>query len=153
MNVKFMRIAINEAKKARDNDEVPIGAVIVKDGEIIARAHNFTEKHQDATRHAEMIAIEKASKKLKSWRLNGCEMYVTVEPCAMCAGAIVNARVDKVFYGASEEKSGCAESKYPILTDSGLNHTVDFLGGILEEECSGLLKNYFKSKRVRKSLD
>lgn len=148
-----MRIAINEAKKARDNDEVPIGAVIVKDGEIIARAHNFTEKHQDATRHAEMIAIEKASKKLKSWRLNGCEMYVTVEPCAMCAGAIVNARMDKVFYGASEEKSGCAESKYPILTDSGLNHTVDFLGGILEEECSELLKNYFKSKRVRKSLD
>lgn len=153
MNVKFMRIAINEAKKARDNDEVPIGAVIVKDGEIIARAHNSTEKHQDATRHAEMIAIEKASKKLKSWRLNGCEMYVTVEPCAMCAGAIVNARMDKVFYGASEEKSGCAESKYPILTDSGLNHTVDFLGGILEEECSELLKNYFKSKRVRKSLD
>lgn len=153
MNVKFMRIAINEAKKARDNDEVPIGAVIVKDGEIIARAHNSTEKHQDATRHAEMIAIEKASKKLKSWRLNGCEMYVTVEPCAMCAGAIVNARMDKVFYGASEEKSGCAESKYPILTDSGLNHAVDFLGGILEEECSELLKNYFKSKRVRKSLD
>ena len=100
-----------------------------------------------------MIAIEKASKKLKSWRLNGCEIYVTVEPCAMCAGAIANARIDKVYFGAKEEKSGCAVSKYPVLTDSGLNHSAEFTGGIMEEECAGLMKKYFKSKRIKKSLD
>ena len=111
MDEKFMQVAIIEAKKAYKKDEVPIGACIVKDGKVIAKAHNKTEKTQIATHHAEIIAINKACKKLKSWRLDGCEIYVTAEPCAMCAGAIANARIEKVYFGAYESKSGCAESK------------------------------------------
>lgn len=143
----FMKEAVREAEKALRKDEVPIGAVIVKDGRIIARAHNLTEKKQVATLHAEIIAINKACRKLKSWRLNGTEIYVTAEPCAMCAGAIANARIGKVFFGAYEKKSGCAVSKYPVLTDNGLNHSADFVGGIEEECCAKLLKDYFKAKR------
>ena len=105
------------------------------------------EKTQLATAHAEINAINKACKKLKSWRLNGAEMYVTVEPCPMCAGAIVNARISKVYFGAYEPKSGCAQSKYSVLTDSGLNHKTDFEGGIELDTCSNLLKCYFKGKR------
>lgn len=150
MENKFMRAAIAEAKKALKKDEVPIGAVIVKDGKIIARAHNKTEESQIATFHAEILAINKACKKLKSWRLIGAEMYVTAEPCAMCAGAIANARMDKVYFGAYEKKSGCAESKYPVLTDNGLNHSVSYEGGINEKECSVLLTDYFKGKRIKK---
>ncbi|MBQ8196710.1 MAG: nucleoside deaminase [Clostridia bacterium] len=147
MEIKFMKQAIRQALIAKDKDEVPVGAVIVLDGKVIARAHNTMEKTQLATAHAEINAINKACKKLKSWRLNGAEMYVTVEPCPMCAGAIVNARISKVYFGAYEQKSGCAESKYSVLTDSGLNHKTDFEGGIELETCSNLLKSYFKSKR------
>ena len=153
MDIRFMALALLEAEKAAKKDEVPIGAVIVKGDKVIAKAHNLTERKRDATRHAEMIAIEKASKKLKSWRLSGCEMYVTVEPCAMCAGAIANARIDRLYFGAKEEKSGCAVSKYPVLSDGGLNHSVEFAGGIMEEECADVIKKYFKSKRIRKNLD
>ena len=142
-----MKQAIRQALIAKDKDEVPVGAVIVLDGKVIARAHNTMEKTQLATVHAEINAINKACKKLKSWRLNGAEMYVTVEPCPMCAGAIVNARISKVYFGAYEQKSGCAESKYSVLTDSGLNHKTDFEGGIEQETCSNLLKSYFKGKR------
>lgn len=148
-----MELALKEAEKAELKDEVPIGAVIVKDGKVIARAHNLTEKNQIATAHAEILAINKACKKLKSWRLNGAEIYVTVEPCPMCAGAIVNARIDKLYFGAYESKSGCAVSKYSVLTDNGLNHTTAWEGGVLEEKCSALLKNYFKRKRIQKNLD
>lgn len=150
---KFMKQAVKEALKARDKDEVPIGAVIVQNGKIIARAHNLMEKTQMATAHAEILAINKACKKTGSWRLDDCELYVTIEPCAMCAGAIANARIKKVYFGAYESKSGCAESKYPVLTDSGLNHTVEYLGGIELEICANIIKNYFKSKRKGKSLD
>ena len=153
MELKFMNAAIREAKKAQAEDEVPIGAVIVMDGKIIARAHNKMEKTQLATAHAEILALNKACKKLKSWRLDGAEMYVTIEPCAMCAGAIVNARVKKVYFGAKEEKSGCAQSKFPVLSQSGLNHVTEFEGGILEETCAKIIKNYFKAKRKQKSLD
>ena len=146
---KFMLAALAEAEKALKADEVPVGAVIVKDGKIIAKAHNLTEKKQIATCHAEILAIKKACKKLKSWRLNGTEIYVTTEPCAMCAGAIANARIDKVYFGAYERKSGCAESKYPVLTDNCLNHSAEFEGGIEEEACAALLKNYFRAKRVK----
>lgn len=149
MKIEFMRKAIKQARLALKQDEVPIGAVIVLNGEIIARAHNMTEQKQVATYHAEIIAINMACKKLKSWRLNGAEMYVTVEPCAMCAGAIANARIDKVYFGAYERKSGCAESKYPVLTDNGLNHSVAYEGGMEEEICATLLKDYFKSKREK----
>ena len=153
MEIKFMKQAIIQAKKALAIDEVPIGAVIVKDNRVIASGYNQTEKTQNATRHAEIIAIERACKKLKSWRLDDCEIYVTAEPCPMCAGAICNARIPKVYFGAYEPKSGCAESKYPVLTDSGLNHNASFIGGIEQDTCSNLLKNYFKAKRKRKTLD
>ncbi len=153
MQEKFMKMAINEAKKAMLSDEVPIGAVIVLNGKIIAKAHNKMEKTQLATAHAEILAIQKACRKLRSWRLDGAEIYVTVEPCAMCAGAIANCRIKKVYFGAYENKSGCAVSKFPVLTDSGLNHTVEFEGGIEKESCANLIKNYFKAKRRAKSLD
>ena len=144
---KFMRAAIKEALKAEELDEVPIGAVIVVGDRIISRGHNLTEKTQVATRHAEIIAIEKACKKLKSWRLDGTEMFVTLEPCAMCAGAIANARIKKVYFGAYEPKSGCAESKFRVLSDSGLNHSVEFSGGIMGADCQKLLQDYFRQKR------
>lgn len=147
---KFMRSAIKEALKAREKDEVPIGAVIVFGDKIIARGHNLTENSNIATRHAEIIAIEKACKKLKSWRLDGAEIYITLEPCAMCAGAIANARIKKVVFGAYEPKSGCAVSKFPVLTDSGLNHAAEFTGGVEEKTCSELLSGYFKEKRNKK---
>ena len=153
MEVKFMHAAIREAEKALKEDEVPIGAAIVMDGKIIARAHNRTEKTNLATAHAEILAINKACRKKKSWRLDNADIYVTVEPCAMCAGAIVNARIKNVFFGAHEHKSGCAESKYPVLTDNGLNHTALFSGGIEEQVCANMLKSYFRSKRLRKILD
>ena len=153
MEIKFMKQAIGQALIAKDKDEVPVGAVIVLDGKVIARAHNTMEKTQLATAHAEINAINKACKKLKSWRLDGAELYVTVETCAMCAGAIVNARIKTVYFGAYEQKSGCAQSKFPVLTDSGLNHTSQFVGGIMQENCANIIKNYFKAKRSAKSLD
>jgi tRNA(adenine34) deaminase len=153
MQKKFMNAAIKQALMAVEKDEVPIGAVIVVDGKIIARAHNLMEKTQLATAHAEILAINKACKKLKSWRLDNAEMYITVEPCAMCAGAIANARIKTVYFGAYEEKSGCAESKYPVLSDNGLNHTVQFVGGVERDICANIIKNYFKAKRIKKSLD
>jgi tRNA(adenine34) deaminase len=151
MDIKFMQVAICEAQKAYKKDEVPIGACIVKNGKVISKAHNKTEKTQIATHHAEIIAINKACKKLKSWRLDDCEIYVTAEPCAMCAGAIANARIKKVYFGAYETKSGCAESLYPVLKQNGLNHSLEHQGGIEQEVCSNLLKNYFKGKRKTKN--
>ena len=153
MEEKFMKMALLQARLAQREDEVPVGAVLVMDGKIIARAHNKMEKTQLATAHAEILAINKACKKLKSWRLDGAELYVTVEPCAMCAGAIVNARIKTVYFGAYEQKGGCAQSKFPVLTDSGLNHTTQFVGGIMQENCANIIKNYFKAKRSAKSLD
>ena len=146
-------MAYKQAEKAKEKDEVPIGAVIVKDGKVLSKGYNLVENTNKATAHAEIIAIEKACKKLKSWRLDGAEIYVTLEPCAMCAGAIANARIKKVYFGAYERKSGCAESKYPVLTDNGLNHSVEYEGGIMEEECASLIKKYFSEKRKAKSLD
>ncbi len=151
MQLKFMNAAIKEALKAKEKDEVPIGAVIVVGDKIVARAHNLMEKTQLATAHAEILAINKACKKLKSWRLDGADMYITVEPCAMCAGAIANARIKRVFFGAYEYKSGCAQSKYPVLTDNGLNHSTEFTGGVLQEDCANIIKKYFKEKRAKKS--
>ena len=149
MEEKFMRLAVEEALKAQKKDEVPIGAVIVLKGKVIAKGFNLMEKRQVATAHAEILAINKACKKLKSWRLLDCEMYVTLEPCPMCAGAIANARIKKVYFGAYEPKSGSAESKYKILTESGLNHTVEYQGGVLEEQCANILKEYFRRKRQK----
>lgn len=142
-----MRAAIREAEKAAAKGEVPVGAVVVREGKIVARAYNRRETTRRAAAHAEMLAIEKANRRLGSWRLDGCEMYVTLEPCAMCAGAIANARVDKVYFGAYEKKGGCAESLYPVLSESGLNHRTEHEGGILGEACSDLLTGFFRARR------
>lgn len=147
MQEKFMKEALKEAKKAYDKLEVPVGAVIVKDGEIIARAHNLKETRFDTTNHAEIIAIQKASKKLKSWRLLDCEMYVTLEPCSMCAGAIINSRIKKVYIGANDEKTGAVGSVLNLFEDYKFNHNVEFEKGILKEDCENVLKDFFKNLR------
>lgn len=143
----FMKQAIKEAKKALELDEVPVGAVIVKNGEIIAKAFNLRETDQIATHHAEIIAINKACEILNTWRLVDCELYVTLEPCVMCAGALILSRVNKVFFGAYDPKAGAIVSVANLLNIEKFNHTVSFEGGILEEECSQLLKNFFKNLR------
>ncbi|MDL2276033.1 tRNA adenosine(34) deaminase TadA [Breznakia sp. OttesenSCG-928-G09] len=150
MNEKFMKEAIKEAKKAQLKDEVPIGAVIVKDDKVIARAHNLRESKQISTAHAEILAIEKACKKLGTWRLNDCSLYVTLEPCAMCAGATILSRVDHVIYGAKDPKGGCIESCLQLYEQQGFNHYPDVISGVLEDECSTLLSDFFKNKRLVK---
>lgn len=151
MNEKFMVEAIKEAKKAELIDEVPIGCVIVKDDKIIARGHNLRESKQRSTAHAEIIAIEKACRKLKSWRLEGCSLYVTLEPCPMCSGAILQSRIEHVVYGAKDPKGGCMESCMNMYEVKGFNHYPDVIGGVLEDECGSLLKTFFKRKREQKS--
>ena len=145
---RFMKEAIKEAKKAADKLEVPVGAVIVKEGKIIARGHNLKETKTDTTKHAEIIAIQKASKKLNSWRLLDCEMYVTLEPCTMCAGALINSRIKKVYIGASDKKTGAVGSVLNLFEDYIFNHKVEVENGILKEECEKQLKEFFK--RLRK---
>ena len=153
MEEKFMKEALKEAKKAYDKLEVPVGAVIVKDGKIIARAHNLKETKFDTTRHAEILAIQKASKKLNSWRLLDCEMYVTLEPCSMCAGALINSRIKKVQIGASDEKTGAVGSVLNLLDDYTFNHKVEYEKGILQDECEELLKDFFKNlRKIKKSI-
>ena len=147
---KFMQEALKEAKKAYDKLEVPVGAVIVKDGKIIAKAHNLKETKTDTTKHAEILAIQKASKKLKSWRLTECEMYVTLEPCSMCAGAIINARINKIYIGALDEKTGAVGSVFNLLEDYTFNHHVEYESGILKDECEQILKDFFKDLRLEK---
>ena len=143
----FMKEALKEAKKAYKKLEIPVGAIIVKDGEIIARAHNIKEEKKDTTKHAEIIAIQKASKKLESWRLNGCEMYVSLEPCAMCAGAIIQARIKKVYISTMDEKTGACGSVLNLLKDYKFNHSVEVESGILKEESEIILKKFFKELR------
>lgn len=147
MEEKFMKEALKEAKKAYDKLEVPVGAVIVKDGKIIARAHNLKETKFDTTAHAEILAIQKASKKLNSWRLINCEMYVTLEPCSMCAGALINSRIKKVYIGASDEKTGAVGSVFNLLEDYTFNHKVEYEKGVLQDECESILKKFFKELR------
>lgn len=149
MPEKYMKEALKEAKKAYDIEEVPIGAVIVKDGKIIARGHNMREMKKQACAHAEIIAIEKACKKLDAWRLNDCEMYVTLEPCPMCAGAIMNARIKKLYIGAMEPKFGAVGSKVNLLEDIKFNHDVEVEKGVLKEECSKYIKDFFKERRKK----
>ena len=146
---KFMEAALAEAKKAADMGEVPIGAVITKDGRIIASAHNLTETSGDPTAHAEMLAIRKASQEVCGWRLTGCRMYVTVEPCAMCAGALVWSRMEHLYIGTPDPKAGACGSVFNIVESDRLNHRVTVHRGMLEEECSILMKNFFKELRKR----
>lgn len=147
----FMKEALKEAKKAYDKLEVPVGAIIVKDDKIIARAHNLKETKFDTTKHAEILAIQKASKKLKSWRLIDCEMYVTLEPCSMCAGALINSRIKKIYIGANDEKTGAVGSVFNLLEDYTFNHKVQIEKGILKQECENILKEFFKEIRKIKS--
>lgn len=144
---KFMKEALKEAQKAYEKLEVPVGAVIVKDGKIIARGHNLKETKKDTTKHAEIIAIEKASKKLGAWRLLDCEMYVTLEPCSMCAGAMVNSRIKKLYIGALDEKTGAVGSVLNLLEDYKFNHNIEVEKGILKEDCEKILKDFFKNLR------
>lgn len=146
---KFMKIALAEAKKAFDKEEIPVGAVIVKDGKIIARAHNTKEITKDATCHAEILAIKKACKKLGAWRLLDCEMYVTLEPCPMCAGALINSRIKKLYIGADDNKTGACGSVLNLLQDYKFNHKIEVDKYILKEECEALLKDFFKFLRER----
>ena len=147
MKNEFMQIALKEAKKAYDKLEIPVGAVIVKNGEVIAKAHNLKETKFDTTKHAEILAIQKASKKLESWRLLDCEMYVTLEPCSMCAGAIINSRIKKVYIGTWDEKTGAAGSVLNLFEDYKFNHKVEVEKGIMQEDCEKILKDFFKMLR------
>ena len=151
INETYMKEALKEAQKAYKKLEVPVGAIIVKDGKIVARAHNLKETKNDTTKHAEILAIEKASKKLSNWRLIDCEMYVTLEPCPMCAGAIVNSRIKKVNIGAMDEKTGACGSKLNLLQDFNFDTKVDMESGILENECRELLQKFFVALRKLKN--
>ena len=145
-----MRLALREARKAEKKDEVPVGAVIVKDGKLLAAGYNRRQYKKDATLHAEMQAIRKACKKLQTWHLDGCELYVTLEPCCMCAGACINARIDKIVFGAYDRRFGCAGTLYDLPRDVRFNHRCETEGGVLEEECAGLLSAFFRKKREEK---
>lgn len=149
MEEKFMKMALKEAQKAFDKEEVPIGAIIVKDGKVIAKAHNIKESTNNSCGHAEVLAIQKASKKINDWRLNDCEMYVTLEPCMMCAGAIVQSRIKKVYIGTIDNKTGAVVSKLKAFDDYTFNHKVEYEIGILETDCSNILKEFFKKLRKR----
>ena len=144
---RFMLEAIKEADAAAQEDEVPIGAVIVYEGKVIARAHNQRETLNDPTAHAEIIALTQAAEYLSSWRLCGCTMYVTLEPCPMCAGALVNARIDRLVYGPADAKAGACESLYNIVQDERLNHRIEVVKDFMSEPCKLLLKEFFAAKR------
>ena len=148
---KYMRAAIGQARKAGAIGEVPIGCVIVYEDKIIARGYNRRTIDKNVLSHAEIISMKKACKKLGDWRLEGCTMYVTLEPCPMCAGAIVQARIPKVVIGCMNPKAGCAGSVLDLLHEDGFNHQVEMENGVLEEECSRLMKDFFKALREKKA--
>lgn len=144
---QFMLEALKEAQKAYDLDEAPVGAVIVYNGQIYARGHNLREKLQDPTAHAEVVVIRKAAQERNCWRLHGMTLYVTLEPCPMCAGAIVNARLDRVVFGATDPKAGAVGSLLNVVADERLNHRLEFRGGVLASQSQALLKSFFQGKR------
>lgn len=146
----FMKIAIEEAKKAEEIGEVPIGAVIVMNNQVIAKAHNKRETSQNAVAHAEVLAIQEACRNVVSWRLEGATLYVTLEPCAMCSGAIVLSRIERVVYGAKDPKGGCAGTLMNLLTEDRFNHQCDVTAGVLEQECGAILTDFFRKLREEK---
>ena len=147
MNIDFMKRAIELAKECSQFDEVPVGAVVVKDGKIIAESGNRKERDDCAVSHAEILAIKKATEVVGNWWLEGCEMYVTLEPCAMCAMAMIHSRIEKLYFGAYDEKTGACGSKVNLFEKDLFNHNVDIEGGLLKEECGTLLTAFFKKKR------
>jgi tRNA(adenine34) deaminase len=144
----FMKIALEEAQKAFDKDEVPVGAVLVHEGKVLAQAHNSPITMNDPSAHAELLVLRQAGQMLGNYRLGGAELYVTLEPCIMCAGAIVQARLARVIFGARDPKCGAVTSLYNILTDERLNHQVEVTEGILREECGEIMSRFFKQKRI-----
>ena len=145
---RYMQIAIEQAGIAEENGDVPIGAVIVYQNQIIGKAYNQREQLKDPTAHAEIIALTQAAAFLESWRLHDCTIYVTLEPCPMCAGALVLARIERLVYGCDDPKTGAIKSLYNIVTDERLNHIIDVTSGVLAEECSGLLQHFFRRCRI-----
>lgn len=148
-----MSEALKEAKKAYEEGEVPIGAVIVKDGQIIARGHNKVGQLKDPTAHAEIVALREAARVIGGWRLMGCDLYVTIEPCAMCAGAMVLSRIDKVYIGTMDPKAGACGSVMNVIQEERLNHYIEMETGIMQEECQSIIRNFFREKRKKKSED
>ena len=148
-NEKWMKVAFREAEKAFEQDEVPIGAVVVKNGIIIGRGYNQCESLTDPTAHAEIIAITSAANTIKDWRLKDCQLYVTKEPCPMCAGALVNARIDKVVFGMYDEKEGCCGSLYQLCRDNRFKHQLIVKGGIMEDTCTLIVQEFFKKQRTQ----
>ena len=144
---EFMRAALDEARQALLAGEIPVGAVVVRGAEIIARAHNRRERDMDPTAHAELIALRAAARRLGDWRLGGCSLYVTLEPCAMCAGAIAQARLESVYFGAYDAKQGCCGSVYRLAEDPAFDGNTPCIGGVLEAECADLLKRFFSGRR------
>ena len=145
----FMELALQEAREAYALGEVPIGAVLVIDGAVIATGHNMRETWHDATAHAEVIAIQKACRKLGRWRLTGATLYVTIEPCPMCAGALVMSRIDRLVYGSPDYKGGAVESLFNIVQNDALNHRIEVLSGVRADECSALMREFFRERRKR----
>ena len=154
LDESFMIEALKQARKAEGVGEVPIGAVIVRDGKVIARAYNLRQTTLDATAHAEILAIKKACKKLKTWHLVDCDLYVTLEPCPMCSGAIINSRIKRVIFGAFDKKAGCCGTLYNLPLDERFNHRpLEVIGGVLQDECAELLSVFFSEIRRRKLSD
>jgi tRNA(adenine34) deaminase len=149
-DLRLMVLALAEANQAAEEDEVPIGAIVVRAGQVLGAAHNQREQLRDPTAHAEMIAITQAAGALNSWRLEDCTLYVTLEPCPMCAGAIVQSRIRRVVYGADDPKAGAVRSLYQLLEDSRLNHRCEVVPGVLAEECGRVLSEFFQRKRLTK---
>ena len=149
-DIKYMQMALAEARKAYQRAEVPIGAVVVCNDQVVGRGFNLREQTQDPTSHAEMIALREAAKNEASWRLEDCQLYVTLEPCPMCAGAILQSRIKRLVYGASDPKAGAVKSLYQLLDDDRFNHQVEVEAGVLEKESAQLLKDFFRELRLRK---
>ncbi|SDH83005.1 tRNA adenosine(34) deaminase TadA [Halanaerobium congolense] len=149
-DIKYMQMALAEARKAYQRAEVPIGAVVVCNDQVVGRGFNLREQTQDPTSHAEMIALREAAKNEASWRLEDCQLYVTLEPCPMCAGAILQSRIKRLVYGASDPKAGAVRSLYQLLDDNRFNHQVEVEAGVLEKESAQLLKDFFRELRLRK---
>ena len=147
MHDHFMQIALEEAEQALREDEVPVGAVIVHEGRVVAQAHNQREQLRDPTAHAEMIAITQAAESRQSWRLDGCTLYVTLEPCPMCAGAILQARIPTLVYGATDPKAGAVDTLFRLLDDPRLNHRVESVAGVLAASCGEILSRFFQQQR------
>jgi len=153
LDQQYMRAAIEAAAIAQDNGDVPIGAVVVYEQRIIARAYNQKEQLKDPTAHAEIVALTQAAEFVSNWRLHGCTMYVTLEPCIMCAGALVLARIDRLVYGCDDPKTGAVKSLYNIVQDERLNHRIEVTSGVLAEECRGQLQNFFAERRNKNRID